>query len=95
MNHKIFIISGPAAVGKTTVSKLVMKRFPQLQKSMTFTTREERKGQTEDKIMKYISKNDFLNKIKKDHFIEWAQVHDNYYGTDKKFLIVLSKKDLS
>lgn len=87
MKHKIFVISGPAAVGKTTVSKLIMKEFPQLQKSMTYTTREERKGQAEDKIMKYISKNAFLTKIKKDHFIEWANVHDNYYGTDKKYLI--------
>jgi guanylate kinase len=92
MNHKIFVISGPAAVGKTTVSKLIRKKFPILQQSMTYTTREKRDGSSEDKIMRYISSVEFLKKMNRNDFIEWAHVHDNYYGTDKKFLIKTIKK---
>jgi len=88
----IFILSGPAAVGKTTVSKLVMEKFPDLQKTMTFTTRPQRGSGNEDKIMNYISQPEFEKKIKDNDFIEWAFVHGNYYGTDKKYLEDTLKK---
>jgi len=42
--NKIFIISGPSGVGKTTVSKRVLKIFPKLMTTVTFTTRTKRLG---------------------------------------------------
>ena len=87
MQNKIFVISGPVAVGKTTVAKELFKVFPQLQKGTSYTTREARAGETEDKIMKYISEEKFNEKITSNDFIEWAKVHQYYYGTDKKVLL--------
>jgi guanylate kinase len=90
--NKIIIISGPVAVGKTTVAKIIMKKMPYLQKAVSFTTRKKRAGTAEDKIMKYVTAFEFQKKIKKGDFIEWAIVHDQYYGTDKNVLADLLKK---
>lgn len=92
MPNKIFIISGPVAVGKTTVAKEIMKKMPFLQKAVSFTTRQKRAGIAEDKIMKYVTVSEFQKKIQRGDFIEWAIVHDQYYGTDKNVLADLLKK---
>jgi len=92
MSNKIFIISGPVAVGKTTVAKAIMKKMPKLQKAVSFTTRKRRAGTAEDKIMKYVSIPEFKEKIRKGDFVEWAIVHGQYYGTDKNVLEKLLKK---
>jgi guanylate kinase len=90
--NKIIIISGPVAVGKTTVAKIIMKKMPYLQKAVSFTTRKKRAGTAEDKIMKYVTVPEFQKKIQRGDFIEWAIVHDQYYGTDKNVLANLLKK---
>lgn len=87
MKNKIFVVSGPVAVGKTTLGKKIFELFPELQKGTTYTTREERAGETEDKIMKFITEDEFKQKIENNDFIEWAKVHKYYYGTDKKTLL--------
>ena len=85
-NNKIFIISGPSGVGKTTIAKGVLKLLPYLKTTTTFTTRTKRLGKKEDKIIIHVDEKEFHNKIDGDEFIEWAKVHDNLYGTDKKVL---------
>ncbi|MFA6410106.1 MAG: guanylate kinase [Candidatus Buchananbacteria bacterium] len=81
---KIFIISGPSGVGKTTVTKGVLKKLPFLQTATTYTTRTKRLGKKEDKVVIHVSHDQFRKKIEADEFLEWAIVHDNFYGTDKK-----------
>lgn len=83
-NNKIFIISGPSGVGKTSVAKGVLKKLPFLKTSVTYSTRTKRLGKKEDKTIVHISEQDFRNKINKGDFLEWAVVHDNLYGTDQK-----------
>ena len=90
--NKIFIISGPVAVGKTSIAKAIIKKLPFLQKAVSFTTRQKRAGTAEDKIMKYVTEKKFKAKIKKGDFIEWAKVHNDLYGTDKKIFSQLLKK---
>ncbi len=85
--NKIFIISGPSGVGKTTVAKGVLKKLPELKTTVTFTTRTERLGKLEDKIVKHISPAKFKEKIKQGDFLEWAVVHENLYGTDKNSVL--------
>ncbi len=92
MTNKLFIISGPVAVGKTTLAKKMFELFPELQKGTSFTTRAERAGETDDKFMKHVSEEEFQNKIKNNDFIEWAHVHQYYYGTDKHSLLENLKK---
>lgn len=91
--HKIFIISGPSGVGKTTVAKGVIKKLPYLKTSVTYTTRTKRLGKHEDKAIIHISGEEFRKKISAGEFLEWAVVHDNFYGTDKNVVLQELKKN--
>lgn len=82
----IAIITGPSAVGKTTIAKGVLKRLKNFKASTTYTTRSKRIKDTEDKIMHYVSEPEFKIMIDDDKFIEWAQVYGNFYGTSKEAL---------
>lgn len=81
---KIFIISGPSGVGKTTVARKILKKLPFLKTTLTYTTRTQRLGKKEDKTIVHIDEKEFRKKIDQGQFLEWAMVHDNFYGTDAK-----------
>lgn len=78
----LFIISAPSGTGKTTLLKELQLRFPEIRFSVSFTTREPRKGEVHGRDYFFIPKDEFLRGIKEGRFIEWACVHGNYYGTD-------------
>lgn len=92
-NNKIFIISGPSGVGKTTIAKGVLKKMPFLKTTVTYTTRTKRLGKKEDKTVIHVSEKKFREKINKGDFIEWAIVHGNFYGTDAKTINQRIKKN--
>ena len=75
------IISGPSGVGKSTVCNLVRERFPELQFSISCTTRQPRPGEQHGVHYYYISKEEFEQRIERGEFIEYARVFDNIYGT--------------
>lgn len=77
----LLIISGPAGVGKTTVAKALIKTFPELKTSVTYTTRKPRQFSTEDKKIYYISREEFEKRREAGEFLEWATVHGDLYGT--------------
>lgn len=79
----LFIISAPSGTGKTTLLKEVQLRLPEIRFSVSFTTREPRKGEVHGRDYFFISKDEFLRGIREGRFLEWACVHGNYYGTDK------------
>jgi len=79
----LIVISGPAGVGKTTVAKALLKTYPELKSSITFTTRKKRRESTEDKKMYYVDKEAFEACREKGEFLEWAVVHGDYYGTHR------------
>jgi len=82
----IAIITGPSAVGKTTIAKGVLAKLKNFRASTTYTTRSKRAKDTEDKIMYYVSEDEFRTMIDDDKFVEWAQVHGNFYGTSREAL---------
>ncbi|MFA5022586.1 MAG: guanylate kinase [Patescibacteria group bacterium] len=84
---KIFIISGPSGVGKTSVAKGVLKKLPFLKTTITYTTRNKRLGKKEDKTIIHVSEEKFREKIMAGDFLEWAIVHSNFYGTDRKTIL--------
>ena len=77
----LFIISAPSGAGKTTLCQAILKRFPDMVYSISYTTRSPRKGETEGVDYHFISTAQFETAICQDRWAEWARVHDNYYGT--------------
>ncbi|MGY8713389.1 MAG: guanylate kinase [Verrucomicrobiia bacterium] len=85
MNGIALVISGPAGVGKTTLcDRLLLDYKTILSRVITVTTRSPREGEKDGKDYLFISKPEFEELILKQAFIEYAQIHDNYYGSLKK-----------
>ena len=83
---KLIVISGPSGSGKTTVCDRLLEEMPDLQYSISFTTRSPRKGEKEGRDYFFIEKEQFEKRIQEGKFLEYAQVFDNYYGTDKDWV---------
>ncbi|MBE6404031.1 MAG: guanylate kinase [Lentisphaerae bacterium] len=75
------IISGPSGVGKSTVCSRVREMLPDLQFSISCTTRKPRPGEVDGVHYYYLSKEEFEKRIANGDFIEYARVFDNIYGT--------------
>jgi guanylate kinase len=88
MNGKghLFIVSAPSGAGKTTLCNAVLKAFPDLAYSISYTSRPPRKEEREGIDYYFISEDVFREKIKRNDWAEWAQVHGNFYGTSAAFL---------
>ena len=83
---QLFVLSGPSGVGKSSLREGVRKRFPELAYSISYTTRPPRQGETEGKDYHFVSSETFLAMKESGAFVEWAQVHGNYYGTSSEQL---------
>lgn len=84
MTGTILIISGPSGSGKSTLMNAVLKSMKNVHFSISTTTREIRDGEKEGVNYHYVSKEKFEKGIDKNAFLEWARVHENYYGTSIK-----------
>ncbi len=77
----ILVISGPSGCGKSTLLKEIYKNIPNYYFSISTTTRALR-GEEEDGVdYHFVSQEEFEKNIKDDKFLEYAKVHNNYYGT--------------
>ena len=83
---KLIVISGPSGSGKTTVCDRLLKLYPKLERSISFTTRDPRRGEKDGKDYFFVSKAEFNNRIDSKMFLEYAKVFDHYYGTDKNWV---------
>lgn len=77
----LIVISGPSGVGKQTIAKELLSLMPDIEVSISATTRPKRNGEQDGVDYYFLSKEDFEHKIKEGFFIEYAQVHGNLYGT--------------
>ncbi len=83
---KVVVISAPSGTGKTTVCKYLLKHIPNLKYSVSYTTREKRVGEINGRDYFFVSEETFKKMVQQNKFIEWAKVHNHYYGTPKKFV---------
>ncbi len=83
---KLFVVSAPSGAGKTTLVRQVLKQFENLSYSVSHTTRAPRANEAEGLDYFFISVAEFKEKIAKGLWLEWAKVHDNYYGTSRAFV---------
>lgn len=80
----ILILSGPSGCGKSTLLKEVYKDISDYYFSISTTTRAPRTGELNGVDYFFVTKEEFESDIKNDDFLEYAKVHDNYYGTSLK-----------
>lgn len=80
----ILIISGPSGCGKSTLLKNVYKEIKDYYFSISTTTRAPRVGEEHGVDYLFTTKEEFQEDIKMGNFLEWAEVHGNYYGTSLK-----------
>lgn len=79
----LFVISGPAGVGKSEIVKKLLARHPDVSLSVSCTTRQPRPGEVDGVSYHFVSDARFDELVAEDAFYEWAHVHQNRYGTLK------------
>src|SRR3954469_18554641 len=82
----LFIISAPSGSGKSTLVNELRRIVPGLEFSVSYTTRAPRGSEVSGREYHFIERDKFEDMIRRDEFLEYAQVFDNYYGTAKHVL---------
>jgi guanylate kinase len=82
----LFIVSAPSGAGKTTLVKLLMDHDQGIRHSISYTTRQPRPGEVHGKDYHFIDIQTFLAMRERGEFLEWAEVHGNFYGTSRVWL---------
>jgi guanylate kinase len=81
---KLIIFSAPSGAGKTTIVHHILKKFNEIEFSVSACSRKKRAGEKEGKDYYFLGVNGFKEKIKQNEFVEWQEVYENhFYGTLK------------
>ena len=82
----LFIVAAPSGAGKTTLVGRLLADDPHVRHSVSFTTRAPRTGEEDGREYHFIDVQRFLAMRERGEFAEWAEVHDNFYGTSRVWL---------
>ena len=77
----LLILSSPSGAGKTTLTRMLQERFPDLRFSVSHTTRKPRPNEVEGRDYHFVDRPRFCELVAEGAFVEWAEVHGNLYGT--------------
>ncbi len=80
----MLVLSSPSGAGKTTLARRLLEAEPGVTMSVSCTTREQRKGETEGKDYYFVDRDTFARMRDRGEFLEWALVFDNFYGTPRE-----------
>ena len=86
MKGIVFIISAPSGSGKSTLTAELRKNVPNLEFSISYTTRQPRGSEEHGREYFFVTREEFEKMIAEDQFLEHAEVFGNYYGTARSFL---------
>ncbi|GAB4374306.1 MAG: guanylate kinase [Calditrichia bacterium] len=76
-------VSAPSGAGKTTVCRALLEQNPNYRLSISATTRKPRPNEREGVHYFFLSKEEFMRRVKNEEFLEYQEVHGNLYGTLK------------
>ncbi len=83
---KIFVVSAPSGAGKTTIVRNVLSRLPEIEFSVSATTRKRRSFEVNGVDYFFLSEEEFNRKIEAEEFVEWETFYGYYYGTLKSYI---------
>ena len=86
MRGNLYIVSAPSGSGKTTLLDRIVAKFDDLIFSVSYTTRQPRGRERHGVEYFFVGRDEFLGMVERGEFIEWADVHGNYYGTSRRFV---------
>jgi guanylate kinase len=84
MQGSLLVVSGPSGCGKSSLLRELIKGDDSIHFSVSTTTRQIRGSEVQGVDYYYVSKDEFQRDIEQNNFLEWAIVHNNYYGTNLK-----------
>ena len=79
----VFLVTAPSGAGKSSLVNALLENDPGLQLSVSCTTRAPRDGEVDGQDYYFVSVGEFEAMRERDELLEWAQVHDNFYGTPR------------
>lgn len=85
-SKKLFVISGSSGVGKGTVIKSLLQKRSDIKLSISYTTRKPRPNEKEGVNYFYRTREEFMEAVEQDEFLEWAEFSGNCYGTNKSYI---------
>lgn len=93
MKKELVVISGPSGVGKKTVVQAILDQSDRFVVSISATTRKPRIGEQDGQDYFFLTKKEFEKKIQDHSLVEWAKVHDHYYGTPLENLFMAKQRN--
>lgn len=82
----LYIVSAPSGAGKTSLVKALLDAQPQVRVSVSHTTRPMRPGEVDGVNYHFVSREEFLERLQHDEFLEHAEVFGNLYGTSQRWV---------
>ncbi|MCG2582901.1 guanylate kinase [Massilia sp. TS11] len=79
----LFIVAAPSGAGKSTLVNALLAQEPAIKLSISTTTRPPRPGEQHGREYFFTTAEDFVKRAEAGEFLEWAEVHGNYYGTSR------------
>jgi guanylate kinase len=79
----LYIVAAPSGAGKTTLVRLLFENDPGIRVSISCTTRAPRPGEKDGREYHFVDVDTFHERVGRGEFVEWAEVHGNYYGSSK------------
>ncbi|QRM17898.1 guanylate kinase [Dechloromonas sp. TW-R-39-2] len=86
MAGNLYVVAAPSGAGKTTLVRLLLEQEKAVNLSISYTTRAPRPGEENGREYHFVAAEEFRAMIAREEFLEWAEVHGNYYGTSKKWI---------
>ena len=82
----VFVLSAPSGTGKSTLARQLVKQVPDLNFSVSFTTRRPRPGEVDGRDYFFVDDATFDRMVAEDGFVEWVSVYERRYGTGKAWI---------
>lgn len=89
---QLLVFTGPSGVGKGTLLHQLLKQHPDIQLSISATTRQPRPGEEHGKDYYFVSRSEFETMVEQGKLLEWAQFAGNFYGTPRQPLEAMVAK---